>query len=184
MSPVVGTQPHPASSGLECPRPGHDPENRTWTNAKAQWCQDARISAAEHHRPLGESFSLLIFLPIAPLPLGVFALTAGSPPPTRQPDAFAISTGGSRHDPNARSGLDLAHSSNISANRAAKVQWLTLVEAHFTASLREKPVEALGTAGRAGVAELPVAVGPGDIGRNGLPEDGRRKVGGAEHHVG
>src|ERR1035441_9147964 len=54
----------------------------------------------------------------ASLPLGVFALTAVFPPPTRQPDAFTISTGGSRHDPNARSGLDPTYSANISANRA------------------------------------------------------------------
>src|ERR1039458_8621700 len=56
----------------------------------------------------------------ASLPLGVFALTAVFPPPTCQPDAFAISTGGSRHDPNARSGLVPAYSANISASRANK----------------------------------------------------------------
>jgi hypothetical protein len=70
------------------------------------------------------SHSNLLFSPTSPplvsLPLGVFALTAVFPPPTRQPDAFAISTGGSRHDPNARSGLVPAYSANISASRANK----------------------------------------------------------------
>src|ERR1035441_4398292 len=56
----------------------------------------------------------------ASLPLGVFALTAVFPPPARQPDAFAISKGGSRHDPSTHSGLDPAYSANISANRANK----------------------------------------------------------------
>src|ERR1035441_6117128 len=56
----------------------------------------------------------------ASLPLGVFALTAVFPPPTLQPDAFAISKGGSRHDPSTHSGLDPAYSANISANRANK----------------------------------------------------------------
>src|ERR1035437_2845598 len=69
--------------------------SRAYRSKAVQGCQDAWISAAWHLHRLGESFSLLIFLPFAPLPLGDFALTAVFPPPTRQPDAFAISTGGS-----------------------------------------------------------------------------------------
>jgi hypothetical protein len=40
-------------------------------------------------------------------------------------------------------------------------------------SLREGTVETCTVTGRIGVGELPAAVGPGHVGRKGLPENGR-----------
>lgn len=110
------------------------------TTAPARWTHSTRFAWQFSHKKLRglraiptialrirpDPTFLLSAFPVsalsraASLPLGAFALTAASPVPTRQPDAFAISTGGSRHDPNARSGLDPAYSANISASRANK----------------------------------------------------------------